>query len=373
MFDDVAVENDSIRLDSSYVVAFMVSNMDVIDQPREEGPSYLVLVREDGSFVTTRVGDLIGGDIDWTSDGVFFSDADSDYQLDERGLSTSPSVKRGSEQLSHSLVGPEIHVGLYNVGFEGSDGYVTEVVVSGERTEAYDVQGAYYDHAVCDGVLFGISSEAGVNADKYDGDKPDDVEFLAQLFPSVNGKESLVGWKDTASLSASGPILACEDGVISYVAVSEKGSLDTDPALLVNWDTRTGDVVELPLVTGPGEFLTNGEIGMARSAHRSIRDGNLQWIDGAGMLWSTDLKTGATDPHFDTSMSFENGLGATKTVFTGDSVVVFTEQADGGARVVVLDRLTGDKVTTIELPGLVDSIEQDGLTVWSAAVRPEWA
>ncbi|MFE5563994.1 hypothetical protein ACFQ68_03300 [Amycolatopsis japonica] len=373
---------DVVKLGET-VVAFYLSPDTSVDKPTEEQqPAYLVLVQADGGTRLIKTNGMAEPHIAWSGTGLFFSDDTRDYILGKAGLVRFENKKAGHQQSAFALPEDKGFIAVYNEGFSES-GYANQVAVTTSTgSRLYQVEGNYFMNALCGSALNGIATDGGAHfADsaKIPGMRskvePDaQPELLSRLYPATEGREKVLAWRGAFNAGDHNRHVPCHDGVIPFL--SDYTDADGKPHMtIVSWDTGNGRYTERPLVDVQGrpiaEELINPETFSQKSYDaRAVRGGHLEWLAADGRIMSTEIASGITKPRFDTG--FVSGSdSSSQAIFTDRSIHLIHETFDGRTPVKIkkFDRVTGNVVTEIAVPGLAEQLGNK-LNVRGAAVPP---
>ncbi|MGW4129457.1 hypothetical protein [Amycolatopsis japonica] len=373
---------DVVKLGET-VVAFYLSPDTSVDKPTEEQqPAYLVLVQADGGTRLIKTSGMAEPHIAWSNAGLFFSDDTRDYILGKGGLVRFENKKAGHQQSAFALPEDKGFIAVYNEGFSES-GYANQVAVTTSTgSRLYQVEGNYFMNALCGGVLNGIATDGGAHfADsaKIPGMRskvePDaQPELLSRLYPATQGREKVLAWRGAFNAGDHNRHVPCHDEVIAFL--SDYTDADGKPHMtIVSWDTGNGRYPERPLVDVRGrpiaEELINPETFSQKSYDaRAIRGGHLEWLAADGRIMSTEIASGITKPRFDTGF-ISGSDSSSQAIFTDRSIHLIQETFDGKTPVKIkkFDRVTGNVVTEIAVPGLAEQLGIK-LNVRGAAVPP---
>ncbi|WP_340683116.1 hypothetical protein LCL61_31440 [Amycolatopsis coloradensis] len=358
---------DVVKLGET-VAAFYLSPDTSADKPAEKRqPAYLVLVRADGGTQLIETSGMTESHIAWSETGLFFSDDIRDYILGKGGLASFENKKAGHQQSAFALPGDKGFVAVYNEGFSES-GYTNQVAVTTSTgSQLYRVEGNYFMNALCGGVLNGIATDAGAhfaNSAKIPGmrskaDPSAQPELLSQLYPATEGKEKVLAWRGVFDAGDHNRHVPCQDGVITFL--SDYTDADGKPHLaIVLWNTGDGKYTERPLVDAEGRPITEKLVDPETFSQKTydakaVREGRLEWLAADGRIMSTEIASGITTPRFDTGFTSDSD-SSSQAVFTDRSINLIQETFDGKTpvRIKRFDRVTGNLITEITVPGLAE-------------------
>jgi hypothetical protein len=265
-------------------------------------PGYLVLVGADGSFRVVRTERMDMMRPAWSSNGLYFADESSDYHLTASGLTKTANPKSAAQNLMFALSGGG-SVGVFNNGYGSDGGYINQVAVTVDGTaRSYKVQGNYFTGALCGNKVFGLTNRPGTNIAKRPK-SPDltsptnrDVspQMLAQLYPPVDGGEKVVAWRPQfGGGTPAGPV-SCHKGVISFLSWDSDADRREKPTA-VAWDTITGKYRAIPLDFGGTTQIDSEDFsGIVQDG----RDGQIDWVDAGGRVFTSDSTSGKTTTRF---------------------------------------------------------------------------
>jgi hypothetical protein len=352
---------------AKYAVYLSPPSTDLVAEKDSQGK--VLLFEPDGSRQLVETDGMDNGLFAWNEEGLFFSDMNNDYKIDDSGLDVIPSPKTDSQNGMFSTSNGS-SVGVYNEGF-AEDGYVSQVVTSSEgKSTMHEVEGNYFITSQCGDTIYGASRTTG----RYTpaGALEKEPMMLAQLTGTKNGAEHVVGTSISPTEGAVIPKAPCVDGNVYYL--SDGGSQpyegQPEPVLSV-WDTDTGKYTEVPLknVSNKKPLLSDDGTGLPQVGPASIRKGAIEWYGAGNAIFSTDLKTGETNHKFDVE-GHTSQESSSQAIFTPSEVVLLVDNNDGSDyRIIVYDRDTGHEVSRTALPGLVDEFSND-LILRGFAVRP---
>ena len=329
----------------------------------------VLLFAQDGSHQLVKTAGMDYGLLAWGSNGLFFSDMNKDYELDDSGLDVVPSKKTNSQNGMFSTDNGS-SIGVYNDGFT-EDGYVSQVVTSAEgQSTMHEVEGNYFITSQCGDTLYGVSRATGKYAQTADpGNEP---MMFAQLTGTKTGSEQVLGSSTAANEGAVLPDAPCVDGSVYYISDAGTQALGSQPKpVLSAWDTRTGKYTEVALknLSNKNPLMRDDGTGLPQVNPGSIRNGAIEWYGAGNAVLSTDLKTGETTHNFDVEGQSSN-TASSQVVFTPSEAVQLVDNNDGSEfRIVRYDRDTGREVSRTVLPGLADEYS-DSLILRGFAVRP---
>ncbi|MFE6616613.1 hypothetical protein [Amycolatopsis sp. NPDC057786] len=358
---------DVVQLGETVVAFYLSPDTSVDNPPEKRRPGYLVLVRADGGTRLIETGGMTESHIAWSETGLFFSDETRDYILGKDRLVSFENKKAGHQQSAFALPGDKGFLAVYNEGFSES-GYTNQVAVTTSTgSRLYRVEGNYFMNALCGGVLNGIATDGGAHsADsaKIPGlrskvDPSAQPELLSQLYPATEGKEKVLAWRGVFDAGDHNRHVPCHDGVITFL--SDYTDADGKPRMtIVSWNTGTGKYTEQPLVDAEGRPITERLVDPETFSQKTydakaVREGRLEWLAADGRIMSTGIASGVTAPRFDTGFTSDSD-SSSQAVFTDRSINLVQERFDGKTPVKIkrLDRVTGNLITEITVPGLAE-------------------
>lgn len=374
-YSDTTVVAEELKLDDA-VAAFTVSRQSAGFRD-SGGNGYLSLVTKDGEIRSFQTAGMDNAQIDWSPQGLVFSDTENDYHLSER-LESSESPKTNYQQALFAT-SDRGSVGVYNDGFT-NDGYVNQLVSTTQGSaELTEVEGNYQVTGLCDGVVYGLAEPSGEYAQRAEskglplmGDYELRSQMLNRLTPG-HGEQpvALRGITESGQYVTDAP---CQDGTLHHLATAYDDQGEQS-LVLRSWDVRSGEVDERDIsYTGDTTPVPASDQGFEVNGytHHSVRDGHLDWVSSDRRVMSTELSTGETRELFrlaDQGIPDDAAPGSVH--FTRDTVTTLTEHPDTGHGLLITwDRRTGNQNSRIELPSLSDAVK-DGYVLRDIAVRPE--
>lgn len=341
-----------------------------------DGKGYVVLVKEDGGTSVIETTIMQHAQLDWNKDKLAFSDTENDYIV---GTSTEviPTDTKTDYQQALSLSDDGTVIGLYNDGYE-EDSYVEQLITSSTKGSDFtEVEGYFQVTGFCDGDLYGIAeplgkyqAEAerqGVEAKEADGYTR---LMLNQLTSGTTVEEENVSIQAVNSSGQESTDAACVDGSLYHLASIYADSGETTPVLRI-WDTDSGDMTELELVTTDGEPVTGPDqstFEINGSSQQSLRGNDFDWVDDFGRAWRTDITTGISQKLFELVDSYDNSTDTRVVDFTENALTVVTIQQEAEeVRLVQYDRNSGEVLTEIDLPDIAKTI--DDSSIWAVSAR----
>ncbi|AZT92773.1 MULTISPECIES: hypothetical protein [Brevibacterium] len=341
-----------------------------------DGKGYVVLVKEDGGTSVIETTIMQHAQLDWNKDKLAFSDTENDYIV---GTSTEviPTDTKTDYQQALSLSDDGTVIGLYNDGYE-EDSYVEQLITSSTKGSDFtEVEGYFQVTGFCDGDLYGIAeplgkyqAEAerqGVEAKEADGYTR---LMLNQLTSGTTVEEENVSIQAVNSSGQESTDAPCVDGSLYHLASIYADSGETTPVLRI-WDTDSGDMTELELVTADGEPVTGPDqstFEINGSSQQSLRGNDFDWVDDFGRAWRTDITTGISQKLFELVDSYDNSTDTRVVDFTENALTVVTFQQEAEeVRLVQYDRNSGEVLTEIDLPDIAKTI--DDSSIWAVSAR----
>lgn len=328
--------------DAQYALYFSAPSPDI---DGADGRGRVVLVDADGSVAVLPTAGMDNAQLVWTEEGLFFSDLQNDYRLDEAKLTVIESAKTDSQYAMHAMSSSSA-VGIYNLGFSEDGGYTSQIVTtSGDASILAEVEGGYYITTNCDGIIYGV----GIATGPYSVTSDPDTEpvILNQLTGTTDGHELNIGQSTQARDNAMTAEAPCIDGKIYYVSDSIGGGLEAQVQPVVSmWDIATGEYQEI-LIEAEGleePLIRSDGIGAPQVTTESIREGALQWFGVGNRIMSTNLENGQTQKAFEVDGVTDEILSS-RALFIKDEVVVMVD-SDGSDpyELVRYDRDTGEEL-----------------------------
>ncbi|MDX6738548.1 hypothetical protein [Actinocorallia sp. A-T 12471] len=381
VFARAAVPASEARLDDA-VLAFHVGPAnDEMFTPlgRVHKPGFLVLVAQDGSIRTIRTAAMDQATLAWSSHGLYFSDENTDYVLDQDGLTGFRNPKAPGQNLNFALRDGGA-IGVYNKG--GTEGgYLNQVTVTTDTgSRLYDVQGNYFNGADCDGQIFGLSGDPGSHLSasasipgmSSKADPGASPQMLARLYPpSPTGAEELVAWRPSFDAVVVPGQLPCHRDKIIFLSWDRDADGSQHPRV-VTWNTRTGHYRHRPLTFPDNTKLSFEPFGLSSYGPHSLRDDHLDWIYADGRVFSTNIATGRTTELFTTNLPRQIG-GTTKPyfAFTPTKIHALNQlyESPGDLTYLTFDRTTGTPTTT-PLPIPNTNLNRSHLNLWRITPHP---
>ena len=211
------------------------------------------------------------------------------------------------------------------------DSYVEQLITSSTKgSDLTEVEGYFQVTGFCDGDLYGIAeplgkyqAEAerqGVEAKEADGYTR---LMLNQLTSGTTVEEENVSIQAVNSSGQESTDAPCVDGSLYHLASIYADSGETTPVLRI-WDTDSGDMTELELVTADGGLRDRPRPVHLRDQwfppEQPLRGNDFDWVDDFGRAWRTDITTGI-------SQKFLRARRQLRQQSTDTRVVDFTENA----------------------------------------------
>lgn len=336
--------------DADFAVYYSNQAMDIA---YEDGFGALALVGPDGAVDAIHTAGMDTNVLDWNSEGLYFSDVDSEYLTTPAGTSLATAPKEVGIQIA-SLDVDGTHVSVYNEGFTDT-GYAMGIVsMDGEEARSSVTEGMADLASACAEGLYLVASATGVLADSH----PPNGDGVAQ--------EVLIrSWPDTPTVVDAYPAMGpnaepaiatnapCTDGVIAAVTAQPSGEVSADGVVghalvLRTWDTAPGSRTELPVrdESGNPPDLSGDEWLWVSNLGEPVADGALRWLSGNGTVYSTDLTDGLTTPLVTTDGRYTDDSTA-YAYFTSDSVYLLTYFYDERPAQVVHYPLDGGTPATV--------------------------
>ena len=374
-YSDTAVDAEEMNL-SDAVAAFTVSRQSAGFRD-SGGNGYLSLVTKDGEIRSFQTAGMDNAQIDWSPQGLVFSDTENDYHLSDR-LETSESPKTNYQQAMFAT-SDRGSIGVYNDGFT-DDGYVNQLVSTKPGSaELTEVEGNYQVTGMCDGEVYGLAEPSGTYARRAEskglslmGDYELRSQMLNRLTPGDDEHPvALRGITESGQYATDAP---CQDGTLHHLATAydDQGQ---QSLVLRSWDVRSGEVDERDISNIDDTTAVPASdhgFEMNGYTHHSVRGGHLDWVSSDRRVMSTELSTGKTRELFRLADGDIPDHAAPGSVhFTRDTLTTLTEHPDTGHGLLITwDRSTGNQKSRIELPSLSDAVEE-GYVLRDIAVRPE--
>lgn len=366
-------ELDELQLGDT-VVALALS-------PRADGVAadqsgYVVLVQPDGSIEVIETSGMENAQLDWTADGLIFADTQYDYFLAD-SLTRIPSPKTNFQEGlfgMRSSDGQPTIVGVYNQG-QGEDQfeYVNETVVStADSADHSEIEGAYFLVGRCDDRVAGVGQTSGeyLQGEYRSDDWFERTHMLAWLTGTDDGQEDVVSVKVGPVSGIAADDAPCVDNTLFYLAEFTDAGGGPDLALHA-WNLDSGERQELPIRDESGLALNDQEaLPYSQYGSSSIRNGNLEWMDGVGRVWQTSLESGVTTMLFQVEM--EPLTRWTLVEFSESNLLVVRNDNDGEKlELITVDRNTGKELESIEIDDWVfDQMASNIVHLYSIAVPP---
>jgi hypothetical protein len=293
----------------------------------------------------------------WDDAGLFFVDQKTDFQISDR-------VERNTRsRTADTLVGMQAgangrRVVLFNDGLSGGKNHTGIGVYSGvhEVSQADFLDSIAASFADCGGKVLA----AGRTMEPRGSSEL--VDLTATGGPVRVGSLAAGDFLDGASTPCLGERVVGlwrpnNDYISSY------------PLEIWQWSTVDGSVRRTKLVTATGEFIaSNDSTDSSSMLPRWVAGESLFWIDGLGVAWRSNLKTGMT-------VKLRDGLPVVATptdgwLKSGDWVIQFEYSPDhSSAHLLVYSAKDLSLVETRELPRLAELSPGDQM-VLAVAVRP---
>jgi len=335
------------------------------------------LANAEGNLQVFETSGMDNAQMDWTRDGLVFSDKDNDYHLSD-SLSITPSAKADFHQAMLSTGGGG-SIGLYNDGF-AEEGYVEQVVSTvGGAAAKHEVEGFYQVTGFCDGELYGVAEPSGKYAaraaelgEQALGDYGYRVLMLSRL-TGPEGGEQVVNVAPVVESNQSASDAPCSGGILHHLASLYGSDGHVVPAIR-SWNTETGELRQHLLKTVQGtEPIEVGDTGYEVGYTRgSLSDGSLEWVSSDGRLLATEVSSGRTREVFTLAEGgFDPGVSSRSVEFTQSTLTVATDPGNGqDFDLMRYDRRTGEQIFRLTLPEIREALAQ-GLVLRDLAVAPE--
>lgn len=381
-----------VTLDGAHAAAYISPPSRDIEDGSSTG--HLALIDESGGTRLIETSGMDTAAIGWSSDGLFFSDTEQDYQLTDDGLRTTDSPKASAQ---HALFPTSDggFIGLFNKGTRGV-GYTEQLVTYADGTSSLaNVEGYYHVSGSCDGEIYGLAPPSG---DYEQMARDQGLELRGNLgsvsfmltrlagedamssgmpeADAIGQDEQLVGMAAVSDSAQHDHDAPCREGTMHHLAVTdEDGASPELPVVLRSWDVSTGDVVETPLIDADGESLRpNSNAGISIVGSTALSD------DGRSFLWAsrdhqafmrTDIATGTTVEEFPLDDEIVLRSSQVSAAVRDDRLAVITQTSHEDDPVLrIYDRHTGETLEHTALPKMTELLEGT-VSLRGMALRPE--
>lgn len=336
----------------------------------DDGRVYLIDADGSHQEIETSVMDV--GELEWTEDGLHFADSESDYRLDRSGLEVVESPKPDMQASLHDM--GDVVVGIYNEGLVDEMDYQMRLVEAGPQdSTSAAITGVIGAVSRCDDTLYGVGQATGPFLEEYPpGADGAPSWVLYELWP---GPQQVIGAADRASADDVASDAPCDDGVIYSlnVASDDPSTLVDARHVLVSWDTRTGERTETDLVSASGDRIALDVDGLWQFDSASLVDGELRWMFSDGVVRSTDVASGVTEPVVETGLTEDAPGSAVRTAFAGDLLFALAFPGEGGGDGPVLHQFsleTGSGEVLFTASG-IDPVVSPDMVPRGIAISPE--
>lgn len=307
----------------------MIFSADIWTQlQKHTGRNVLLLIDDEGNWDAYYTYNLDRANVNWTEDGLYFSDYRYDYFIDQSGfISKVENIKDGTAQYGSSIDEAGGVWSWYDIGFY-DDGYETQVNYQYKNTSKKTIiEGVYSYFFTVNTQLYGVSSSYGLenginNAGqlglvRFDGD---------ELTPNVMSAHPLPSY-DLEPVDISQQV-AIKDNIVYVIGKGEviEGKTQTN---LMMWNLDDGHF-EIEWIA-PLTDHSSGELGYySFYTHQdALQDDSLYWFNERGELNETNLKT------FETEMVSTYGIDITEDLyfsarFLGDDIYMVVNDTTWG-------------------------------------------
>lgn len=365
-------DGDQVTLSDVDVAAYITPPSREISN---SATGYVALIRGDGETRLVETSGMGQAAMDWSRHGLFFSDAERDYRVDQDGLQAAESPKTIAQHVLFAQEGGGF-TALFNKG-HGDRGYTEQVVTfTEEGSRKTSVEGYYLVSGMCAGELYAVAEPTGPYAKQasdqglsVQGSRGYSALMLTKLPSRVSEEEAsheppseqLIGMTGVADSNQFDHRAPCREGNLHHLAVLAQED-EPMPWVLRTWDTESGEMSETRLVSPDGEAIApSSRYGM------TVRGGTRLSADGQSFLWvsqdqmalmRTDVGSGVTTKQFDLEGHLVAGESRASATFTDKSLVVISRaRADEDAMLRVYRTETGEILEERSLPTVSETMD----------------
>jgi hypothetical protein len=369
-----------------------------LDPFRAAAKGYVAFIEADGDYQLVSTGGMDSNAVAWTNDGLFFSDMNRDYLLQE-GQKPIMFDSPKTDYLDGLVVLENgRHVGVYNAGFDpAGEGYIEEVVVTDAQRSIKHVTNRWATLvAGCGNSVYALDEDSAevpegepsvitLNALVRDGAFAGDViarhesvfegtSFASRSAPCVGGEilflASSYGPSSDADAASDRPVIDCR------VHTGETG-VPNCPTI-ERWDTRTGARLTVPVIDQTGLSLDMSIDPFDYSVYDSgsVQDKWFYWWHSSGHLLRTDIDTGRTTLLATQAPQLTNGYTSYHLRVSGSRAFVLEVPSSGGTaadnpdmRLLAYEIPSGELLSSVTIPGLNKAVGVDRVDR-GFAVRP---
>ena len=342
----------------------------------------VVFVDPDGSTTAIETSGMDNGKLLWRGSGLFFSDTDNDYLLNDR-LYSWPSPKTTYQDAALASSDGESIISVFNEG-AGESGYTEQIVVSDghSASQRYDVFGLNEVIGQCSEGLVGVAEVTGEELTKLAATRgvmkksgTDRPMMLTRLYPRPDSVDETLISVQSSDSSANNVwgVVPCQGGVMTYLV--SRGDTSRPELWVYRWNTRNGVADRHRLRTDDGVLeMVSDDFGSSVLSPKMTADGGLLWYGGDGVIRATDPKSGLTKVLWDSGLP-DNNDGMTEVLFQGRWLFLLDVPNKDQNQPLTLhrrDALTGQGDALITIPGVNQQRRVDNV-LRGIAVRPDLA
>lgn len=258
------------------------------DYQMRNGRNILLLVDEKGNWDAYNTYNLDRANVNWTEDGLYFSDYTYEYFIDKNGY-ISKTKKTIDLDLATAQDGSSVDEqgriwSWFDIGFDDYGGYQTRITrqYKGE-TKEFIVDGAYNYLFTVGSQLYGVSAnmelENGINYAAKNGL----VKFIGEeLSPAVLSSHAIPN-DDFSPINVSQQV-AVKDDLVYVIGEAEIVNDITQTNMMI-WNKNSGDL-EIERISAS----SMEDLYVAFYTHQNaLQDTDLYWFNERGELKKTNL------------------------------------------------------------------------------------
>jgi hypothetical protein len=262
------------------------------DHQMRNGRNILLLIDDEGNWDAYNTYNLDRANINWTEDGLYFSDHTYEYFIDKEGY-ISKTNKTLDLDLATAQDGSSVDEqgriwSWFDVGFDDHGGYQTRITrqYKGE-TKEFIVEGAYNYLFTVGSQLYGVSANIELENEMNQFAKNGLVAFSGtELTPVVLSSHDIPN-EDLSPVNVSQQVAVNEDFV--YV-IGEAEIIDERiQTNLMLWNTTNGDL-QIERIAVPTDHYSEEFLYYSYYTHQNaLRNNHLYWFNERGELKKTNL------------------------------------------------------------------------------------
>lgn len=387
---------------SGYVVALRMSNNPGVGgQSSFEVPrGYLVLAEEDGTTGYVKTGIMEGSGLQWTDEGLFFSDKTNEYLVDDESLHAFPrewetvyevgrfeTEDRGGSISFYSAGGTQRAVATYPSGITDYADNVGAYMVNGHCADrALSVTSSLLAPAIAPAAAAAQQPQSGAPPEDDDHANSAPLDALVQVYPHEGDTPPVLGAapQNRAVSTIQRDFICFNDNV--YIptfnsdnpgASKSNGQNYLEGTLALDeWNLATGArfLVTVTDEQGAPIDITNRDVAGATGV---LSGAHYVFVTNKGDVYRINLTTGVADRRFTIPLSVDNN--DQQYFVTPRAVYVVEGPADRSEELVLkqyaLD--TSQERTIMTIKGAAQlrggSLLTGRVYLQSVALRPDYA